>query len=319
MLVEEETEGKSLSAFLGGALEEKNDKRFVLGFQNVRNLRLYYRPDRIIPRRDLYPLFQPLTVRKGMSFVYSWPRMEGLEFHVERLEQSMNSRFLRPALIECSRKLSGFSADTGRLDYAIENGQQDSCRTAVAALFLPVSAGAETIGALSALYRQIILLFINKYIAHTISMPGLLKLELSPFALCRYQSLEALRTFLCGIASSLARTIGARGRSGELIREVIEYLKQHYRDNINLGDVSGHFYVTPQYLSRRFRKKTGLTFVEYLEDIRLEKAEEYLTSSDTKITDISELVGYLDPNYFSRIFKRKYRLSPSSYRTAHLQ
>jgi two-component system response regulator YesN len=319
ILGEEEKEGKSLHAFLGGSPAEKSGKQFVLGFQHVPNLRLYYCPDRVIPRRDLSLLFQPLTVRKGMSFVYSWPRMEEPEFLAERLEQSMNGRFLRPVLIECSRKISGSSADTGRLDYGIENGQQDSCRTAIGALISRVSAEAETIGELSALYRQIILLFINKYIAHNISMPGLLKLELSPFALCRYQSQEALRAFLCGIASSLARTIGARGRSGELIQGVIGYLKQHYRNNITLGNVSDHFYVTPQYLSRRFRKKTGLTFVEYLEEIRLEKAEEYLTASDTKITDISELVGYPDPNYFARLFKRKYRLSPSSYRMAHLQ
>jgi two-component system response regulator YesN len=319
ILAEEEKEGKSLRTFLGDSSPEKGGKQFVLGFQNIRNLRLYYCPDRVISRRDLSLLFQPLTVRRGMSFVYSRPRMEGPEFLVECLEQAMNSRFLRPILAECSRKLSCLSADTGRLDYAIENGQHDSCRTAVGALLSRVSAGAETIGDLSALYRQIILLFINKYIAHNISMPGLLKLELSPFALCRYRNQDALRTFLCGIASSLARNIGAGGRSGELIRGVTEYLKHHYRNNITLRNVSDHFYVTPQYLSRRFKKKTGLTFVEYLEEIRLEKAEEYLTASDTKIADISELVGYLDPNYFSRIFKRKYRLSPSSYRMARLQ
>jgi two-component system response regulator YesN len=319
ILEEEEKEGRSLQIFLGEASAGKGGKPFVLGFQNVRNLRLYYAPDSVISRRDLSLLFQPLTVRKGMSFIYSRPCMEELEFQAECLEQSMNRRFLRPVLAECSRKISSLSADTGRLDYAMENGQQDSCRTAIGGLVSRVCAGAETIGELSALYRQIILLFINKYIAHTISMPGLLKLELSPFALCRYQSQESLRTFLCGIASALAQAIGARGRNGELIQGVIEYLKQHYRNNITLRDISDHFYVTPQYLSRRFRKKTGLTFVEYLEEIRLEKAEEYLTSSDTKITDISELVGYLDPNYFSRIFKRKYRLSPSSYRIARLQ
>jgi two-component system response regulator YesN len=313
-----EEEGKILPAFFGTPSVPKNGKLFALGFQNIRNLRLYYRPDSV-SRRELSLLFHPLMVRRRMSFVYTWPRMEELEFLAECLEQSMNCRFLRPILIECSRKISSFSADTGMLDYVIENGQQNYCQTAVGTLVSRVGAGAETIGELSALYRQIILLFINKYITHNISMPSLLKLELSPFALCRYQNQEALRTFLCGIASSLARTIGIRGTGGELIPKVIEYLKQHYRNNITLGDVSGYFYVTSQYLSRRFKEKTGLTFVEYLEEIRLEKAEEYLTASDTKITDISVLVGYPDPNYFSKIFKRKYRLSPSSYRMAHLR
>ncbi|MDR1949420.1 MAG: helix-turn-helix domain-containing protein [Spirochaetaceae bacterium] len=319
ILNDQEKEGRGLHFFLTDSPEKKREGRFALSFQNIRNLRLYYCPGSVIPRRDLQAILLPLTTRLGMSFVYSWPQTEGLETLVERLEQSLNSRFLRPGLIECSRKVFTSSADTGRLDYAIENGQQDSCRSAVTALLSRVSAKVETIGELSTLYRQIILLFINKYVTHNISMPGPLKLELSPFALCRYQNRETLRNFLCGAASSLARTIGAEGRSGELIQGVIEYLKQNYRNNITLNDVSGHFYVTAPYLSRRFREKTGLTFVEYLEEIRLEKAEEYLTASDTKITDISEQVGYMDPNYFSKVFKRKYRLSPSDYRSAHRQ
>lgn len=319
VLNEYETEGKNLHVFRKGSPEEGKENRLSLSFQNVGNLRLYYCPDCVMLRKDLYPVLQPLTVRAGMSFVYAYPKAEALELLTERLEQSLNKRFLHPALIECSGKIAGFSTDTGMLDYAIENGQQDSCRVAIGILLDQISAGDETIGEASSFYRHIILLLINKYVTHNISMPGPLKLELSPFALCRYPNLKTLKAFLSGTASSLARIIGEAGRSRELIPGVIEYLKQNYRNDITLGDVSGHFYVTPQYLSRRFRKKTGLTFVEYLEEIRLEKAEEYLTSSDTKITDISELVGYLDPNYFSRIFKRKYRLSPSDYRMAHLQ
>jgi two-component system response regulator YesN len=317
VLDEYEKEGKILHDFLKSSREEEKGNRFSLSFQNVRNLRLYYCPDCVMPPKELSPILRPLTIRAGMSFVYTYPEAEALELLTERLEQFLNSRFLRPALIECSGRAAGFSTDTGMLDYAMENGQQNSCRAAIGILLAQISAGAETIGELSSFYRHIILLFINKYVTHNISMPGSLKLELSPFALCRYQNLKTLETFLSGTASSLARIIGASGRSRELIPGVIEYLKQNYRNNITLNDLSGHFYVTPSYLSRRFREKTGLTFVEYLEEIRLEKAKEYLTSSDAKITDISEQVGYLDPNYFSKIFKRKYHLSPSDYRMAH--
>ncbi|MDR1655786.1 MAG: helix-turn-helix domain-containing protein, partial [Treponema sp.] len=316
ILSEHEKEGKNLHAFLKGSRKEETGNRLSLSFQNVRNLRLYYCPDCVMSRKDLYPLLQPLTVRAGMSFVYAYPGAEALELLTERLEQSLNSRFFHPVLIECSGKAAGLSTDTGMLDYAMENGQQDSCRIALGILLDQISAGEETIGELGSFYRQIILLFINKYVTHNIPMPGPLKLELSPFALCRYPNMKTLKAFLGGTASSLARIIGETGRSRELIPGVIEYLKQNYRNNITLNDLSGHFYVTPSYLSRRFREKTGLTLVEYLEEIRLEKAEEYLTSSDTKITDISEQVGYMDPNYFSKIFKRKYRLSPSDYRMA---
>jgi AraC-like DNA-binding protein len=316
VLKEHEKKGKNLHAFLKGFGEEEKRNGLSLSFQHLRNLRLYYCPDCVMPLKNLHSILRPLTVRDGMSFVYAYPRAEALELLAERLEQSLNCRFLRPALIECSKKTSGFSTDTGMLDYAIEKGQQDSCRIAIGILLAQISAGAETIGELSSFYRHIILLFINKYVANNISMPGPLKLELSLFALCRYPNLKTLEAFLSGTASSLARIIGAAGRSRELIPGVIEYLKRNYRNNITLSDLSGHFYVSPSYLSRRFREKTGLTLVEYLEEIRLEKAEEYLASSEAKITDISEQVGYMDPNYFSKIFKRKYHLSPSDYRAA---
>ena len=147
-------------------------------------------------------------------------------------------------------------------------------------------------------------------------MPPALKLELSPFALCRFPDLQALRAFLSGSASSLAEAVGAESPRGDLIGEVIEYLRQHYREGISLNTLAREFFITPPYLSRRFREKTGLTFVEYLEELRLEKAEAYLLASDAKITGIAGQVGYLDPNYFAKVFKKKYGLSPSDYRAA---
>jgi two-component system response regulator YesN len=145
-------------------------------------------------------------------------------------------------------------------------------------------------------------------------IPDPLKLEFSLFALCRYPELESLHTYLRGMTLSLAQKIGEQGKGGERIHEICEFLKQHYGKNISLNDLAEQFYVSAPYLSRRFKEKTGLTLMEYLEDIRMDKAQEYLVNSEAQIADISEQVGYFEPAYFAKVFKKKYSLSPSEYR-----
>jgi two-component system, response regulator YesN len=309
-----EEEGRELRLFLDEPGLGGKEARVSLEFQNVPNIRLYHFPGVSLSRADLLTLLRLPMLRRAMSFVHAHPNMAQLETYVEALEQSLNRRFLFPGLIECSRKSHFPPADLGMLDYALENGDVQACHVAISALLSKAGGEAETIGELSPLYRQIMLLLMNKYVAHDTSMPGPIKMELSPFALCRYPTLESLRNFVCGASSAFVRSVEADGRRGDLIPRVIEYLKKNYRNDISLHKLSGLFYVSPSYLSRRFKERTGLSFVDFLEEIRLEKAEEYLTASSIKITEISEQVGYLDPNYFSKVFKNKYNLSPSDYR-----
>lgn len=75
--------------------------------------------------------------------------------------------------------------------------------------------------------------------------------------------------------------------------------------------------VNPSYLSHIFKKETGKSFIEFLTDVRLDKAMELLkdvphgTSVSLKIVDVSQSVGYADPYYFSRCFKKKFGVVPS--------
>jgi two-component system response regulator YesN len=112
----------------------------------------------------------------------------------------------------------------------------------------------------------------------------------------------------------LGRDINRQQQQGELIFRVCEYLKQNYKNDITLNKLADRFYVSPPYLSRRFREKTGITLMQYLEDIRMEKAKEYLDQLRTPVTKVSEQVGYTDSSYFAKVFKKKYRISPTDYR-----
>ena len=286
-------------------------------FQGIENIRLYYNPGTPIPQRNLLQSLIPLAQSAELSFVYAYPESERLDILAEKMEQTMNTRFLRVGLWECGSENSNVSVDMGILDYALDHGQNDACHSAITTYFERVTADESLVWELSPLYRQIILLLFNKYAKHHIPIPEHLKLEFSLFALCRYPNLKALWTHLCGTVEALAQKIGSKRRSGELIHSVCEYLSSNYREDVSLNELAAYFYVSPPYLSRRFREKTGNTLGEYLEDIRMEKAREYLEQSESLIIEVAEQVGYLDPNYFAKVFKKKYHLSPSDYRLWH--
>lgn len=297
---------------IAGISNNKNCPCFV--FSGIDTLRLYYSSGPLISRREIFTHFGAMVGVNGISIVYVYPKSEKLDLLVERIEQTMNRHFIIPAITECVDKSAAPSFDLRILDYALEHGKIDSGRTSLVSCFNAVIGKNSFYLELSAFYRQIVLLLLNKYIAHQIQIPDSLRLELSLFSLCRYHTLESLLTHLAGMTVSLAQKIAARLGSGELIPGVCEFLKQKYQENITLNYTADKFFVTPSYLSRRFREKTGITFGEYLEDIRMDKAQEYLINSQAPIADISEQVGYQDPAYFAKVFKQKYHLSPSEYR-----
>ena len=72
--------------------------------------------------------------------------------------------------------------------------------------------------------------------------------------------------------------------------------------------------ISPYYFSKIFKEETGRNFVEYVTDIRIGRARELLLSSDMSMKEICGEVGYGDPNYFSRIFKKHAGVTPTEYK-----
>jgi two-component system, response regulator YesN len=73
--------------------------------------------------------------------------------------------------------------------------------------------------------------------------------------------------------------------------------------------------ITPSYFSNLFKKEKGVSYVEYLTGVRIEKAKKLLCEKDLKIHEVSNMVGYEDSNYFSRVFKKIVGISPVEYKT----
>lgn len=101
---------------------------------------------------------------------------------------------------------------------------------------------------------------------------------------------------------------------GELIDRVKGYIAGHFAENLTLSVLAEIFYVSPVYLSRLFKKKTGTNFVEYLTALRIEKAKEFLADSNLKVYHVAEMVGYENPRYFARLFKEATGMVPQEYR-----
>lgn len=104
-------------------------------------------------------------------------------------------------------------------------------------------------------------------------------------------------------------------RYSDLIAAAKKEIENHYMtEEISLNTVEISVGMSPSYFSSIFSKEAGKTFVEYLTEVRIEKAKEFLMCSSMKTSEIGYEVGYKDPHYFSYIFKKVQGCSPKEYR-----
>jgi two-component system response regulator YesN len=98
------------------------------------------------------------------------------------------------------------------------------------------------------------------------------------------------------------------------IRQALGYLQQHYRDDLTLEVMSEQVHVSPAYFSRLFQKETGVTFTQYLTQLRLQHAKSMLAQTEWPVYDIAERVGYRNTKYFMKLFKETIGCTPTEYR-----
>lgn len=135
--------------------------------------------------------------------------------------------------------------------------------------------------------------------------------------LARFTDLrEAKRWYLDACGRLMSRISEDRQASGHaLVEEARRFTMEHYMDSeLSTAKVCRHLHISPGYFSALFKRETNATYVQYLQNVRMEAAKELLLSTDLKAFEIAEKVGYADPNYFSFSFKKHVGLSPKDYR-----
>ncbi len=117
-------------------------------------------------------------------------------------------------------------------------------------------------------------------------------------------------------ASQAASTaIRIAGSGDRRIDRLIAFIREHCRE-VTLRRAADELRMSPVYLSRLFKEKTGVLFIDFVTDVRMQKAAELIRQSDYKLYEVSEMVGYSNPKNFSRAFRRHFGVSPQEYRNA---
>ena len=119
-------------------------------------------------------------------------------------------------------------------------------------------------------------------------------------------------------ASQLPDDLSSHPDSGpeNLQREILSYIAAHYTKDLSVQEISDHFGYSEAYFCKLFKQYFGHSFVSYLTDYRMKKAEDLIRTSRLSIKEIGKAVGYPDPNYFTKVFRRVRGVSPSEYRDA---
>jgi two-component system response regulator YesN len=101
----------------------------------------------------------------------------------------------------------------------------------------------------------------------------------------------------------------------KIINDSLQYVREHYADpDTGIETVCGHVHISSSYFCSLFKKEMNDTFNNYLYAFRMRAAKELLRTTDLKLSEISERIGYTDPNYFSFSFKKTFGMSPREYR-----
>lgn len=105
--------------------------------------------------------------------------------------------------------------------------------------------------------------------------------------------------------------------SSECVKKALAYINGHLSASLTVSEVAKNIFVSPDTLSRRFKKEMGESVGKYIDGLILYKAEQLLSGSDLSLSQISAELGFYDQFYFSRRFKEKFSVSPLKYRKTY--
>ncbi|RSD29559.1 response regulator [Mesobacillus subterraneus] len=100
----------------------------------------------------------------------------------------------------------------------------------------------------------------------------------------------------------------------DTIYRIKQYIMENSQQNISLETLSNKVGLSPIYISKMFKEKLGINYIDFLTECRIEKAKKMLAEPEKSIKEITIEVGYHEPNYFSKVFKKMCNVTPREYR-----
>jgi two-component system response regulator YesN len=135
-------------------------------------------------------------------------------------------------------------------------------------------------------------------------------------ALSRLETLGEMQSFATEYLVALHRIIDEKRsrKSSNIIDRIKQVIQKRYSENLSIRDIAGEVYLSTTYLCMIYKQETGETVNGYITRVRIEHAKELLRDPAIRLYDICHEIGYTEPGYFSKIFKKYTDLSPTEYR-----
>ncbi len=127
---------------------------------------------------------------------------------------------------------------------------------------------------------------------------------------------DIIKASIQALSSATNKMLAERKNGGareQRAMEVMNYIQNNYQ-TVTLDDVSSAFFLSPQYMSKYIKEKTGKTFQENVKEIRMTKAKRLLKNTNNSVENIAEIVGYPNVEHFNRMFKKLFQMTPREYR-----
>ncbi|WP_372633065.1 helix-turn-helix domain-containing protein [Cohnella sp.] len=168
-------------------------------------------------------------------------------------------------------------------------------------IYIPVFSTPSGIERLNILFHQLLHIANSDYSTHLAAgyMTTSLMLELSE------QTMAGLRIAL------------GDHPADDLLANLIEWVRIHLAESISISQLAERFQYNPDYLSRYFKRRTGMSLQEYIHALKLSKAKDLLAQTRQSVKEVAYEVGFSDEKYFMRLFKKYEKITPTEYRKAY--
>ncbi len=135
--------------------------------------------------------------------------------------------------------------------------------------------------------------------------------------LSRIESMEQMCYLIGRAKDAFLEQISSGGKKGHsrVLEPVMQYIRENFRrSDLILEEIAQVVFLNPCYLSHLFKREMGCTITDYITKVRVEEAKRLLRNDNIPVSEVGMRVGYEDPSYFSKIFKKMVKYSPSKYR-----
>ena len=118
---------------------------------------------------------------------------------------------------------------------------------------------------------------------------------------------------------SLPGTTTGTGQSNDILRKIISYVNEHYTEKLSLEEVANQVGFSREYFCRFFKQHMGITFLRYLNEVRISHAGRILMNTDKSISEVMQESGFTNQTIFNRLFKEIYGMTPRQARNSYAE